>query len=102
MKQHIHKYERRRLGTWKKTGHEIYKCTIPGCSHYLVELEFVVGRYSQCWGITPDGEDCKNVVEMTRYLIFNERRKHPLCSACKQRRKEDREERQEQNVPINP
>lgn len=90
MKQHTHKYERRRLGSFKKSGHEIYKCTIPGCTHYMVDMEYVVGRYSQCWGILPNGDECPNEVEITRYMVFSERRKHPLCEECKQRRKEKR------------
>lgn len=89
---HIHKYERRRLGSWKKSGHEIYKCALPGCNHYLIEMETVVGRYSQCWGILGLDSDgytvnCPNEVEMTRYMIFSEKRKRPLCDECKRRRK---------------
>lgn len=87
MKQHIHKYERRRLGSFKKSGHEIYKCTIPNCTHYLIDMEYVVGRTSQCWGV---GEPCPNEVEMTRYLVFSERRKHPLCEECKLKKKQKR------------
>lgn len=75
---HVHKYERRRLGSWKKSGHEIYRCAIPGCTHYMVDMELAVGKYSKCWGL-----DCTNDVEMTRYLVFNEKRKHPLCEECK-------------------
>ena len=84
-KKHTHKYERRRLGSWKKTGHEIYKCAAAGCNHYIIDLETVVGRYSQCWG-----PDCGNEVEMTRYLIFSEKRKRPICDDCKERRKIER------------
>lgn len=105
--KHVHKYERRRLGSWKKSGHEIYKCAVAGCTHYMIDMEAVVGRYSQCWGLLPDyghitkiadkefhdTKSCPNEVEMTRYLVFNERRKHPLCDECKQRRKEQREKR---------
>ena len=99
---HIHKYERRRLGSWKKTGHEIYKCAVPGCTHYMIDMEAVIGRYSQCWGdLGMDGNGraipCKNVVEMTRYIVTNERRKRPLCGACKLRRKEEKEEKFDQS-----
>lgn len=99
MKAHTHKYERRKLGSFKKTGHEIYKCAIPGCNHYLVDLEMVVGRFSACWGLVPHGKyelrSCDNEVEMTRYLVFNEKRKHPLCNSCKMRKKEEWARKQE-------
>ena len=85
MKKHIHKYERRKLGSWKKSGHDIYKCALPGCNHYIIDMEAVVGRYSNCWG-----EECPNQVEMTRYLVFSEKRKRPLCDDCKEKRKLER------------
>lgn len=80
--EHIHKYERCRLGSFKKSGHEIYKCVIPGCPHYMIDMEAVVGRLSQCWG-----EDCTNEVEMTRFIVFSEKRKRPICSSCKEERR---------------
>lgn len=85
--KHIHRYERRRLGAWKKKGHEIYKCSTPGCTHYLVDMESVIGRYSLCWGLEGPGS-CKNQVEMTRHLVFTEKRKRPLCEECKEKKKE--------------
>lgn len=57
----------------------------------MIDLRAVVGRYSQCWGILADLRECPNEVEMTRYLVFNEKRKHPLCEVCKQARKIKRE-----------
>jgi hypothetical protein len=85
---HTHKYQRTRLGSFKKSGHEIYKCMIPGCPHYMIDMEAVVGRYSQCWGINPrTGEDCDHEVEMTRFIVFNEKRKRPICYSCKEERK---------------
>lgn len=103
---HVHKYERRRLGSWKTKGHEVYKCALPDCNHYVVDMELVIGRYSQCWEIT--GTDlegnpvhCPNEVEMTRFIVFNEKRKHPLCDECKQRRKREREfKKEEQNTEL--
>lgn len=61
----------------------------------MVDMEYVVGRYSQCWGVLGldrNGHviDCPNEVEMTRYLVFSERRKHPICEECKQRRKDEK------------
>ena len=96
MKEHVHKYERRRLGSFKKTGHEVYKCAVPGCTHYMVDLNLVVNRYSQCWGVLPSLEPCKNEVEMTRYLVFSEKRKRPLCDECKERNKQKRADRKEE------
>lgn len=91
MQAHTHKYEKRKLGSWKKKGHDIYKCAIPGCTHYLVDMEMVIGRFSQCWGLVPYGDDelraCDNEVEMDRFLVYNEKRKHPLCESCKARKK---------------
>lgn len=84
--KHVHKYERRRLGSWKKSGHEIYRCAVPGCNHYLTNMELVIGRFSQCWGKLANDKDCPEEVEMTRYLVNNEKRKHPLCNACKRAR----------------
>lgn len=80
--QHVHKYERRKIGS-KTTGHDIYKCTLTNCNHYIIDLELVVGRLSLCWGL-----DCPNAVEMTRNLVFNEKRKRPMCAICKAKRKE--------------
>lgn len=94
---HTHKYERRKLGSWKTKGHDIYKCAIPGCTHYMIDMQAVVGRYSCCWG----NENCQNEVEMTRYLVFNERRKHPICETCKQARKflkQSAEEREQKRL----
>lgn len=90
MKKHTHKYERRKLGSWKTKGHDIYKCAVPGCTHYMLDMEAVVGRFSQCWGLVPGIIDCQNEVEMTRYLVFNEKRKHPICDSCKEKRKLDK------------
>ena len=91
---HIHKYERRRLGSWKTKGHEVYKCVIPDCEHYVPHMELAVGHYSQCWGkVESLGEllDCPNEVEMTRHMIFSEKRKHPLCDSCRELRRQGRE-----------
>lgn len=88
---HVHKYERVKLGDWKKTGHEVYKCALPNCSHYVNDMALVVGRLSLCWGQLDDGKDCPHAVEMTRYMVFKEKRKHPLCGMCKEKRKELKE-----------
>jgi hypothetical protein len=92
-KSHIHKYERRKLGKSEK-GHDIYRCALPGCTHYLVDMDAVIGRYSLCWG------NCDNLVEMTRYLVNSEKRKRPMCDECKLLKKESTEEKN-LNDPIN-
>jgi hypothetical protein len=90
---HVHKYERRNFGWPKAKSYPVYKCAIAGCTHYMIDLEAVIGRYSQCWGY-PDGEPCPNEVEMTRYIVFSERRKRPLCDSCKEDRKIKRLEKE--------
>lgn len=109
---HVHKYERRKFGSWKSTGYDVYKCAVPGCAHYMADLEAVVGRYSKCWGLigivpgTFDIEECPHLVEMTRYIVFSEKRKHPLCNTCKLRKKiakmspEEREEYEQTQATI--
>lgn len=97
-----HKYERRKLGSWKTKGPDVYKCALPGCTHYMINLDMVVGRYSKCWGVLGIDEygrviECPNEVEMTRYMVFSEKRKRPLCSECKERRKEERKDKQMEN-----
>ena len=42
---HIHKYERVRLG---RGGYKVFKCMLPGCPHYI-RKELVVARESLCW-----------------------------------------------------
>ena len=98
--KHVHRYERRRLGTWKKTGHEIYKCATAGCGHYMTDMEAVIGRFSLCWGVDGPGTS-SNLVEMTRYLVINEKRKRPICDTCKEKRKENREAYGDNDATIN-
>lgn len=106
MTKHTHKYERRKLGSWKTKGHDIYKCTLPGCTHYMLDMEATVGRLSKCWGKITDWDnpielggvefsglkDCPNEVVLTRHLVFSEKRKHPLCDECKQKKKNKKSE----------
>jgi len=44
--EHVHKYMRVKLG--KKKDFIVFKCMIPGCTHYL-QRDLVVGRESICW-----------------------------------------------------
>lgn len=42
--KHTHKYQRETLGK----DYIIYKCVLPGCTHYL-PLPLIVGKVSICW-----------------------------------------------------
>lgn len=66
--KHIHKYQRIGLG---KNGYEVYKCQIPGCSHYI-QPELVVGRLSLCCR-------CGTEITMTH---SHARLVKPLCLNC--------------------
>ena len=45
MRKHTHKYRRSTLGMkkWK-----IYKCVLPGCTHYI-DASLIQNRISICW-----------------------------------------------------
>jgi hypothetical protein len=77
---HLHKYERGQLGP----RHEIYKCMLPNCTHYLPNVFLAVGRLSLCWG------NCGNAVLMTKDMVNHEKIKHPMCDSCREERKERR------------
>ena len=42
--KHIHKYRRMTQGS---RGHRIYKCQVPGCTHYI-DVKLAEGRISLC------------------------------------------------------
>lgn len=67
MPTHIHKYIRDKF----RTGTQIYKCVLPGCSHYIL-AQFVINKVSICWRC---GED----------FVINKRAsdlKKPTCDDC--------------------
>lgn len=41
---HIHKYKR----ITYKSGHQIYRCTLVGCSHFI-NAQLIPGRFCICW-----------------------------------------------------
>ena len=41
---HIHRYHRRKQGN---RGHQIYKCVVPGCTHYI-DTKMADGRICEC------------------------------------------------------
>ncbi len=63
----VHKYTRVKLGT---KGYIVYKCTLPGCPHYLRQ-ELVTGRLCECWR-------CGKPFTMTVKTLL----KKPHCSDC--------------------
>lgn len=83
MEKHIHKYKRFLVG---KGGHMIFRCMIPGCSHFIPNKELVIGAISQCWG------DCGNTV-ILNYLhtSTNQTGARPLCQECKDTKRRRRE-----------
>ena len=76
--QHVHKYERGLLGN----DHEIYKCMLPGCRHYMPNVFLVIGQLSMCWG------NCGNAVMMTKQMVNHDKVKFPMCDSCRQERKQ--------------
>lgn len=66
--KHIHKYVRVKLGRAKT--YEVYKCALPGCSHFVIP-PLVVGRLSLCWR-------CGLEFVITEKLLF----KKPHCENC--------------------
>lgn len=73
IKQHIHKYERQKIG---KNGHEIFRCMLPECTHNLPSIELAVGRLSLCWG------GCGDAVLINQEM-YSRRIVHPMCDKCK-------------------
>lgn len=76
-----HKYER---GTIGNNGHTIYKCMLPGCTHYLPHSFHALNQLSLCWG------GCGNAVMMDKKMIDIDKIKHPFCSICAGKRAERR------------
>jgi hypothetical protein len=63
--KHIHKYERKKYGN---NGCFIYKCMIPGCTHFVYE-SLIINRRSLCWR-------CDKEFVITKLL------KKPHCDDC--------------------
>src|SRR6516164_10171150 len=74
---HVHKYER---GTIGKDGHEVYRCMLLGCPHYLPNLFLAINRLSLCWG------NCGNAVMLTQKMVYHDKTKRPLCDSCRELR----------------
>lgn len=79
--KHIHLYERTEVG---KKGWVIYRCMLPGCSHYISEA-LIVGKISLCHGV------CNGTVLYTQDDL-NQKLKRPMCHECRELRKQQKEE----------
>lgn len=77
--QHVHKYERGRVGK----DHIIYKCMLPNCPHYLPHEYLALGRLCVCWG------GCGDAVVISKEMVQTEM-KHPMCDTCRLKRQEQR------------
>jgi hypothetical protein len=88
-KEHIHKYMRNILGSRNRVAYkhgrrillkksdglfEVYRCMLPGCTHF-VSTDLVVGRRSLCWSC---GEEM---------IIMNANQKRPIHEQCSKRRR---------------
>ncbi len=83
--QHVHKYERQLVG---KKGHEVYRCMLDNCPHFLPTIELAVGRLSLCWG------GCGEAVKIDKSMCGPSRESsmiHPMCDNCREERKLRRE-----------
>lgn len=69
--KHTHRYER---DTYGKNGYIIYKCVLPGCSHY-VSKELALNKEGLC-------SSCENKILITKTMIHNDVR-YPRCEKCK-------------------
>jgi hypothetical protein len=75
-KQHVHKYERVKLGL---KGYEVYKCRLTDCPHY-VPVETAVGRLCICWG------NCGRAVKLTVEMVDHDKIWRPFCDECRKLR----------------
>jgi hypothetical protein len=90
--RHTHKYERVFLG--RKQDYPVWKCQLPGCSHYMPSISLIVGQESVCWR-------CGEVFTITKAMIDL---KKPHCLRCTNSRKPRQDEEevvQVKDVEIN-
>lgn len=69
--KHTHKYIGTTLGS---KGYRIYKCKVPGCTHFIAE-KLIIGRFCVCWRCGKD---------FTVHILH----KKPHCDSCIKGRKE--------------
>lgn len=76
---HVHKYQRKDIGkgaTRTKKVYVVYRCMLPGCSHYVPENQ-IEGRESVCWGCS------KVLIVKAKHGWIREK---PLCNTCRELR----------------
>lgn len=66
--EHIHKYQRIKLGA---KGYKVFKCMKPSCPHFM-RVELVVGMEHECWR-------CGMTMVMNQWSV---QYKKPHCRAC--------------------
>jgi hypothetical protein len=76
MAKHVHKYRRMKVGKLK--DYPIFRCFVPGCTHYVSE-DLIINRECICWA-------CDKPFVINLKLI----RMKPICQECKDKRKGDR------------
>lgn len=69
---HIHQYQK---VEWGKNGTIVWRCVLPGCSHYLHD-QFIDGKRSLC-------NECRAVFIMNKDKM---RRKKPKCDRCQMKK----------------
>lgn len=72
---HLHRYERIIIGN---SGYKVYKCTVPGCTHY-VSMALAPGRICQC-------NRCGEPMVMTKYAM---KLAKPHCDNCIEKKDSD-------------
>lgn len=65
--KHVHKYERVKMG--KDKSFIVYKCALPGCTHYIQET-FIQGKIALCWRCNEE------------FVIGAKVHRKPLCPSC--------------------
>jgi hypothetical protein len=75
MAKHVHKYKRMKVG--RKKDYFIYRCFVPGCTHYIA-AEHIINRESLCWA-------CNSPFVITYKLI----KVKPTCQLCKDKRRSE-------------
>ena len=58
--KHVHQYQKMPYGS---KGHEVFKCMIADCPHFMPQKELAIGRMHICWGC--DKEMILNKAHMT-------------------------------------
>ena len=74
--EHLHVYKRVNLAKRGNPPYYVFKCTLPGCTHYS-QRQLIIGKTSQC-------PECEQPFELTSENTTNAR---PLCEACRPRKK---------------